>query len=270
MLLKPRDGTASRGIHLIANRNDLALTLEEVEHPAQMILEELVIDTAHSHPWADLVCVETIVSQGSFSHLGILGFFPIAPPFRLTGLFFPAELSQGDIPELLGLATATIRAVGAEDTGYFRTEIKRTPDGWQIIEINGRPSGSTPTLVELASGCPVLQLCMRHALGEHVVVEGPVPSNKIAYRYIGEPPATALRIAMISRLNELRERVGVLGIDVLKEIGDPVDWRNGSLDRVFQVTGTANDYDELYEHYRACSADAFVTYEYQQQDLPAV
>jgi hypothetical protein len=68
---------------------------------------------------------------------------------------------------------------------------------------------------------------------------------------------------MISRLNELRERSGVLEIDVFKEVGDPVDWRNGSLDRVFQVTGTVGDYVELAEHFNACSADSFVTYEFQ-------
>jgi biotin carboxylase len=268
MLLKPRDGTGSRGIRSIADRNELAMALEEVAAPSQMILEELAMDTAHSDPWSDLACVETIVSGGTFSHLGIMGFFPVAPPFRLTGLFFPAALSQSDVRELLELTTASIRAVGENGAGYFRTEIKRTPDGWKIIEINGRPSGSTPTLIELASGVPVLQLCMRHALGEHVVVEGPVSSDRIAYRYIAQPPTTALRVGTISRLNELREHVGVLGIDVLKRVGDPVDWRNGGLDRVFQVTGTARDYIELAEHYRACSADSFVTYEHQQHDVP--
>jgi hypothetical protein len=60
----------------------------------------------------------------------------------------------------------------------------------------------------------------------------------------------------------------VLEIDAFKEVGDRVDWRNGSLDRVFQVTGTAADYAELAEHYRACSADAFVTYEFQHHNVP--
>jgi hypothetical protein len=231
-----------------------------------MLLEELMVDAAHNEQWADLVCVETIVSRGTFSHLGVMGFFPIAPPFRLTGLFFPAAVAETDIPELFELTRETIQAVCAEETGFFRTELKRTLDGWKIVEINGRPSGSTPALVQLASGVPVLKLSMRHALGEHVVVEGPVPCDRIAYRYIGEPPMTALRVGTISRLNELRERAGVIEIDVFKRIGDPVDWRNGSLDRVFQVTGTASDYVELAEHYHACSADSFVTYEYQEHN----
>ena len=262
MMLKPRDGTASRDIYSIRDREDLVEGLKNVDHPSHMILEERMADTPASDACADQVSVDTIVSRGTFSHFGVLGFFPIAPPFRLSGCFFPSDVPRSDIPELFSLAAASIRAVGA-DSGCFRTEIKRTPDGWKIIEINGRPSGVTPALVKLASGVPVLQLNMRLALGEHVVVEGPVPCERIAYRYFREPPESALRVSMISRLNELRERDGVLEIDVFKEIGDSVDWRNGSMDRVFQVTGAVTDYVELAEHYRACSSEDFVTYEYQ-------
>jgi biotin carboxylase len=262
MLLKPRVGTASRDIIPIGDRRELVIGLKEVEQPSRMILEERMPDTSESDPFADQVCIETIVSRGTFSHLGVVGYFPIAPPFRLSGLYFPADMGRADVTELFELATATIRAVGVE-TGCFRTEIKRTPAGWKVIEINGRPSGVMPALVQLASGVPMLQLSMRLALGEHVVVEGPVPCQRIAYRYFCEPPTSARKVKNIARLNELREREGVIEIDVYKEIGDVVDWRNGSLDRVFQVTGTAADYVELAGHYRACSAYTFVTYEHQ-------
>ena len=168
---------------------------------------------------------------------------------------------------MFGLARESIQAVGAQ-TGWFRTEIKRTPDGWKVIEINGRPSGLMPAIVQLASGVPVLQLSMRLALGQRVLVDGPVPCDRIAFRYFCQPPMTALKVRTISRLNELRECAGAHDIDVLKEVGDPVDWRNGSLDRVFHVTGTAADYVELAERYRACSTDSFVTYEHEQRDCP--
>jgi biotin carboxylase len=269
MLLKPRDGTASRGILPIGDRRELVTALKNVERPSDVILEERLADTSEVDWCADLVCVETVVSRGTLSHLGVMGFFPMAPPLRLSGLFYPADVQRSDIAELFGLATASIHAVGAGANGCFRTEIKRTPDGWKIIEINGRPSGSSPALVKLASGMPILQVNMRHALGEHVVIEGPVPCARIAYRYICEPPTTALKVGAISRLNVLREHAGVLEIDTFKESGDPVDWRNGSLDRVFQVTGTVTGYDELAEHYRACSEDSFVTYEYQHESPPS-
>jgi hypothetical protein len=229
-----------------------------------MILEDRLEDTSRSDWCADQVCIDSIVSHGTFNHLGVLGFFPMAPPFRVSGCFFPADVPRSDIQELFGLATDSIHAVEGE-TGCFRTEIKRTPDGWKVIEINGRPSGLMPAIVQLASGVPVLQLSMRLALGEQVLLDGPLPCERIAFRYFCQPPTTALKVLTISRLSELRERAGVHDIDVLKEVANPVDWRNGSHDRVFQVTGTADDYRELAEQYRACSADSFVTYEHDLQ-----
>jgi hypothetical protein len=67
----------------------------------------------------------------------------------------------------------------------------------------------------------------------------------------------------IKGLDQLGKLPGVQEIDVQKETGDTVDWRNGSFDRVFQVTGAVSDYAELAEHYGACTADSYVTYEYE-------
>ena len=184
------------------------------------------------------------------------------PPFRSSGGFFPADVPPSDIPELFNLATASVRALGS-DFGFYRTEIKLTPHGCKIIEINGRPTGLTPTVVKLASGVPLLQLGMQLALGEHVVLEGPVSCDRIAYRYYHEPPISARRVLAITGLGHLGERPGVLQIDVHKQVGDPVDWRSGSLDKVFQVTGTVGDYAELAEHYAVCAANSYVTYAHE-------
>jgi biotin carboxylase len=263
MLLKPRDGHSGRGIFPVSNRAELIEALRGLERPSRMIVEEQMADLpAKDAPYADRVSVDSVVRGGKHSHLGILGLFPMAPPFRSSGGFFPAEVPRSDIPELFGLASASIRAMGA-DTGCYRTEVKLTPDGHKVIEINGRPTGLTPAVVQLASGVPLLELSMRLALGERVCVKGPVTCDRIAYRYYREPPMSARKVCGITGLQRLQERAGVMQIDVHKRVGDPVDWRNGSLDKVFQVTGTVSDYAELAEHYRACSADSFVTYEYE-------
>ena len=262
-LLKPRNGTMCRGIYLVESEPELVRILNDEDHPSEMILEERMEDLPPSEaPYADRVSIETIVSQGVFSHLGITGLFPMAPPFRSCGGFFPAEIPPSEIPELFDLATATIKSLGS-DFGCFRTEIKLTPHGRKIIEINGRPTGLTPTIVKLASGVPLLELGMRLALGEHIVIDGPVSCERIAYRFYREPPLTATKVLGIKGLDQLGKLPGVQDIDVQKETGDTVDWRNGSFDRVFQVTGTVSDYAELAEHYAACTADSYVTYEYE-------
>jgi len=262
-LLKPRNGTMCRDIHLVEDEPELLRILKAVDHPSEMILEERMADLPPSDaPYADRVSIETIVSRGVFSHLGVTGLFPMMPPFRSSGGFFPADIPSSEVPELFDLATSTIKALGS-DFGSFRTEIKLTPQGRKIIEINGRPTGLTPGVVKLASGVPLLQLGMRLALGEHVVVDGPVPCERIAYRFYREPPLTATKVLGITGLDHLGELPGIQQIDVQKEAGDPVDWRKGSFDRVFQVTGTVSDYAELAEHYAACCADSYVTYEYE-------
>jgi biotin carboxylase len=263
MLLKPRDGSACCNIHPVSNAEELRRLFAEVGQPSQMILEEEMEDLpSASGFYADSFSIDTIVSRGTFSHMGVRGMFEKALPFRPTGGYFPAELTPAAVSELHALATASIRALGSE-FGYFRTEIKFTPQGCQVIEVNGRPSGVTPVIVELASGIPVLQLCMRHALGEHVMLADPIPCDRVGYRYICEPPTSALRVLKISGLQALGELPGVMQIDVHKAVGDPVDWRNGSLDKVFQVTGAVAGYAELAEHYLACSAGGFVTYEHR-------
>lgn len=260
-LLKPRNGTMCRGIYLVEDRSELVHILKEVEHPSRMLFEERMEDLPPSgSPYADRVSVETIVSDGVFNHVGVTGLFPMMPPFRSSGGFFPADVSTSDIPELFDLATRSIKALGS-DFGFYRTEIKLTPRGRKIIEINGRPTGLTPATVQLASGLPLLQLAMRHALGERVRVEGPVPCDRIAYRFYREPPLSATKVVGIRGLDRLGWRPGVLDIEVHKQVGDPVDWRNGSMDRVFQVTGAVADYAELAEDYRACMADFYVAYE---------
>jgi len=269
-LLKPRDGTACQGIRLVEDVTQLShLLTEEVEHPGRMILEERMADLPQNGPYADRVSVETIACDGHYGHLGVTGLFEMMPVFRSTGGFFPADVPADAAEVLFDLATRAIQALGS-DFGFYRTEIKLTPEGPKIIEINGRPTGLTPTVVKLASGVPLLQLSMRLALGERVIVNGPVPCDRIAYRYYYEPPMSATKVLGITGLSALGELEGVRQIDVHKEVGDSLDWRKGSLDKIFQVTGTVDSYAELAEHYAAIVNGAYVTYEHDLPDVEAM
>ncbi len=263
MVLKPRDGTACRDVFAVADAEELARHLGEVDRPEGMILEERMEDLAPgSSPYADRISIDTIVSGGVFSHIGITGLFPMMPPFRSSGGFFPADVPAGEIPAMFAMTTAAIQALES-DFGCYRTELKLTPHGHMLIEVNGRPSGLTPVNVKLAAGIPVLQLCMRLALGEHIVIDGPVACDKVAYRYYCEPPLSARRYLGSTGLDELAKLPGVVQVDIQKRAGDPVDWRNGSLDKIFQVTGAVADHAELAAHYRACTEDVVVAYEYE-------
>jgi len=264
MVLKPRNGTACRNISSICDVDELVRALAEEDNPSEMILEEQMADPPRTcQPYAGRISIDSMVSNGVHSHLGITGLFPMVPPFRSSGGFFPADVPSTDIPQLFGMATAAIQAVGSE-FGCYRTEIKLTPEGRKIIEVNGRPTGLTPAVVKLAAGLPLMQLCLRLTLGEEVVVNGPLHCDRVAYRFYCEPPMPAQRLLGFTGLEGLSHRPGVVKIDVHKQVGDQVDWRNGSLDKIFQVTGVVADHAELAEHYRACTEDVTITYDLMQ------
>ncbi len=108
----------------------------------------------------------------------------------LGGATSDASAGQGS-DSALGSDRFRARISLGADFGCYRTEIKLTPTGRKIIEVNGRPSGLTPVNVKLASGLPLLQMCMRLGLGEHVVVDGPIKCDRVAYRFYCEPPMSA-------------------------------------------------------------------------------
>ncbi len=267
LVLKPRHGTATQHIYPVADVDELVRRLGEVPQPREMILEERMESIPVRSPsYAGRLSIDSIVSEHVVSHYGITGLFAMAPPFRSSGGFFPADVAPEDVPGLFDFATKTIAALGSE-SGCYRTEIMPTPNGLKIIEVNGRHTGLTPTAIKLASGVPVLELSMRLALGEHIVVDGPVACDQVGYRYFGEPPMSAERVLAIDGLEQLHNRPGVAQVNITKGVGEPVDWRNGSLDRVFQVTGAVADYDELAEVYRACTEDVQVTYQHHRETL---
>jgi len=247
----------------VTSRDELVRELEQLARLSGWVLEERMADVSGpGSPYADRISVDSIVSGSDISHLGVTGLFAMVPPFRSSGGFFPADVADEGTAEVFALATASIKALGS-GSGCYRTEVKLSPEGRKVIEVNGRPTGLTPATVRLASGLPLLELSMRLALGEHVVLDWPLDCNRIAYRYYAEPPMSARRVVSIEGLDRLRHLPGVTQVDLHKQAGETVDWANGSLDKIFQVTGAVADYGELERHYRACSEDVVILYEEQ-------
>jgi hypothetical protein len=84
-----------------------------------------------------LVSVESIVREGVIEHFMVTGRFPFAPPFRETGLFLPSDLGLAERDSVTSLATAAAAAMKVRH-GFLHTEIKMTPAGPRIVQVNGR------------------------------------------------------------------------------------------------------------------------------------
>ena len=160
---------------------------------------------------------------------------------------------------MLALATAAIEALDVR-TGCLHTEVKFTPDGPRIIEVNGRVGGGVPEMLERAAGIPLLELTLRVALGEDIRIDGPVATERIGYRFFLQPPAVSATVATIEGVDRVSDHPRVDTISVHQGPGADLDWRDGSRTHIMAVVGSTADYEELQAVYRLLHHEVTVTY----------
>jgi biotin carboxylase len=152
-VLKPRRGAGSRDVVAVRSLEELPARLAEISdgpgsRSSQLLLDEYLRDrpSDEGQDFAGYVSVESIVSAGRVSHLAITGRFPPAEPFRESGFFIPSALDHDERDAVLEVAGAATAAIGVT-VGCLHTEIKLTPDGPRVIEVNGRVGGGTPEML---------------------------------------------------------------------------------------------------------------------------
>ncbi len=190
---------------------------------------------------ADYVSVETVVELGRMTHLAVTGRFPPAPPFRETGFFIPATLPREQIPEVLDLAGQALRALGFA-VGTAHTEVKLTPEGPRVIEVNGRIGGGVPEMLRLVAGVDLVQATIRAALGRPAGVDDLPETDGVGYRFFYQPPQSARRIVSIDGLDRLRLLPGVESVYLHHPPGTELDARHGTRTYLFAVVGKAADH----------------------------
>ncbi|MFJ8547056.1 acetyl-CoA carboxylase biotin carboxylase subunit family protein [Streptomyces sp. NPDC093586] len=169
-VLKPASGQGSRSTHAVTDADAGARLAAELltgpDREGTLVLEEY-LHGRDCAPYGDYVSVESAVSGGRISHWAVTGKFPLAPPFRETGNIRPAVLPDDERAAVLELVTGALWALDIT-TGVTHTEVKLTPDGPRIIEVNGRLGGWQVQLARLAGGLVPVELAARLALGEDV------------------------------------------------------------------------------------------------------
>lgn len=253
-VLKPRSGEASRNTSFVETANELRNQLKDLSNEdgspnRQYILESYIPDAVEPIAgigFAGYVSVESIVSAGVVSHLAVTGRTPMAEPFRETSAFIPAELSANDQVAVMELANRAVHAMKVS-IGCVHTEIKLTPDGPRVIEVNGRIGGHVPHTLSTSTGIEILPLAMRVALGEMIVFETLPECSKLGYVLHYHAPMIVRRITSVSGLELLRGNSGVDEVILNRGPGQTVDWHEGSFGHVFSVSGAVLDHDALRE-----------------------
>lgn len=236
-----------------------------------MIVEQFIPSdpAACFHPFADYVSVETLAATDGLHHLAVTGRFHPAEPLRETGFFLPSALAPSVERSVLRAASEALSALGVE-RGCVHTEIKLTPDGPRVIEVNGRMGGGVREMLLAASGTDLLQLHLCSSLRQSVELTGLLPCGRIGFRFFYQPPASARQIRSVGGLGAIGAIPGVESVSLHLQPGDPVDARQGSRSFVFSVVGSAPDHAAVADVHRLMDVLAVVTYEHVSPTTPAM
>ncbi|MGH2510287.1 MAG: ATP-grasp domain-containing protein, partial [Ktedonobacteraceae bacterium] len=168
-------------------------------------------------------------------------------PFAVeVGHIVPAPLAHEQMAEIEQLVIAALSALGVTDT-VTHTEVKLTPHGPRIIEVNARPGGDKiPRLVQAVTGYDLRVVALYLALGKTLA---DVP------RSASETPVAAIRFlaaeqAGIIDLAEPTDALAVHGIQMVElfvPTGSEVERTTSNYTRLGYVMVHARDAHEANE-----------------------
>ena len=247
-VLKPVLGAGSANVFPVDDISDLRTALRRAKEPLRLPpiaaeafsfdsacpwqLEERLLSGAHpAGDWlGDYLSVESVaLGHGDYWHFWVTDRLPLAWPFRETGAVGPTLLPTDLRSEVLTLVSAALAALGVA-SGPTHTEVKLTPAGPRIIEVNGRLGGFIGQMVGRMSDLDPVDLTLRAALGQ--VSRRPVSVDGFAIVGFVHAPASARTITRVPDPAKLRAIPGVWRVDTRIRPGDRVDYRTGTVGRV--------------------------------------
>ncbi|EFL19360.1 ATP-grasp domain-containing protein [Streptomyces sp. C] len=253
-VLKPCSGAGSVNTCLVNDAEELEDRYAEFTRGTGLrgdyVLEEYLPGdtTVVGEFWGDYVSVESLVEDGRIHTAAVTGKLPLAFPFRETGYFIPALLPDGLAQSVVRLEQRALRALGIRH-GVTHTEIKFTPQGPRLIEVNGRLGGHVADILNRAAGVDLLGLAVGLALGDRVTPQAlPGPGSHdggVAFQYFLSPPFDGLAPGGAGLVDDL---YGIPGVDLVDARIDPAwraDWRAGTEWLVGTVYGSADGFAGL-------------------------
>ncbi|MGC9219951.1 MAG: ATP-grasp domain-containing protein [Solirubrobacteraceae bacterium] len=256
-MVKPAHGAASRGVRKVQSVPEL---IAAYDAGSEQLAEEYMADSAVGDDWfGSYVSVESTVSGTDISHVAVTGRFLLSDGFRENGIFIPSALDAQTTHQVLELASAAIRALEVTDS-CLHIEIKLTPEGPKIIEVNGRLGGGPPAVLSSVSDVNLFRVAADIALGRPVRFAGPVACSAIGYWWDVNPPLDAVRVLAVHGTEELARADTVDRVDVRAPPGTELDPASGTLGMV-AVRGRTSSYAELSETARLINRTIKIDYE---------
>ncbi|HJQ01701.1 MAG TPA: hypothetical protein VJ851_08880 [Jatrophihabitans sp.] len=272
-IVKPVDGFASKNTWLLENQADLDRLLgADGRAPAQdltgMFAEEFIRSCGPIAPgMSDYVSVEMFRPGSVAGPMSGTAFIthrtPQDWPCRETGPVLPSPLPAERQRELIQYTEQVLDALSAY-RGMYHVEVKPSPTGPEIIEVNGRIGGYIAKAVRYGTGQDLARLALASALGRPSDVE--LDWYRCVQALLYQPPPAARRVVRSPSRRELTKLPGVIAIETISPVGTEVHWRNGTLGLVATVWLAADDHDQLHERVVRISEFLFEGFDYVDSD----
>jgi biotin carboxylase len=239
VVIKPLVGRASADTFGCETRGEFATLVEALVEITPSgggwVVEERLATGEHpAGSWlADYCSVESAVSGDRVWHYCVTDKLPLAPPFRETGDSIPTRLPDDLRQAVCAMAEAALRATGIT-VGLVHTEIKLTPAGPRVIEVNGRLGGDIARLLRRATGFDPVRLALELALGGSFEPY-PLRYDRAAFFRSVMPPQRPVTVRELSPPSRFRSVPGVWAVDRPAREGRALDWRRGTGEVVFTV-----------------------------------
>jgi biotin carboxylase len=251
VVVKPRHGTGGVATARADHEGELSdLLARFADVDGGLLVEEYLSGREEAGPFADDMAVELLVQKGHVFRLATTGKFRHAPPFRGRGTFLPSHVDPSTETAVFEAAEAAVRALGIEDS-FVNVDIKLTPDGPRVVEVNGRLGGHVQLLMELAGGPPMLPLVFRLALGRDMRKDLALKQAldrgwpRVGYFASVQSPMRATRLLGIEGFDSVAALPHVSTVLRRGREGDSLDWSKGANSSVCEVFGSVEHFEEM-------------------------
>lgn len=245
-VLKPRQGAGSVDVRRVDSPEDCLTAVAELDVGPErpFVLEEMLRGVGTSNGlFADYVSVESVVQHGRIHTVGLTDKFPMVEPFREAGHVWPSTLEDAEAARVTALTERTLTALGVRD-GVCHTEVKLTPAGPRVIEVNGRLGGGVGELARRGSGVDLARIAILIALGQPISVPEPA-TDGLVYQMFLLPPYDCREVVSVAPLRKLADLPAVTWVELRADDGDRVDWRRGAEHRMAVAHGTVDHAEDL-------------------------
>ncbi len=250
-VVKPVHGYGSSHTFRLAGEGDLEAVMACL--PAAVLADGFIVEEELAgQPGVlgdgigDYVSVETVTVGGEHHAVGIVGRLSLAPPYRERGGFYPSTLAPDVARAVMELAIRALSALGVS-CGVCHTEIKLTPSGPEILEVNGRLGGHVSWLLRRHGGPDLIRAVLLAALG---CWDPPAPYEPagVAFRHVPPAPMRVGTVVSVDGIREVRAMTCVEDLAMRIRRGMVLDWREGTGSCIAEISGWADSHAAMVSY----------------------